>query len=794
MKKYINVLFIAVLITIAFESIAQPIAKNSISGSIIDEISKEPLPFATVIVKSLSDSTVSDGQITDENGTFSLKQVPSGRYELTFHFLGYEPFSIIRNVTGDKNDIDLGSIVLRESAATLDAVEVVAERSTVEQKIDRKVINIGKDLATSGPTAADLMVNLPSVDVDQDGTISLRGNDNVMILLDGKPTNLTSSQLLQQIPSNTIKKVELITNPSAKYVPEGMSGIINIVLHKNLERGLNANISSGVTIGEETRFNGSINANYRISKLNFFVNYGNTSGDSPFWGTISRPTDSSNEVWLTESNRISNLLKFGLDLDLNDKTRISGYTVLNEFKNDSYRTNDILFPNNESSNFGQEYGSLLTNNSTTYNFDIKHTGENFSLEFEADHNHLLSSEAADFIFFGSNVDVDQAAELIERERTSTTLNVDFERTWGNNTKLESGLEARIQKTNNSYITSNINFENSNFDFDRNIYAAYINWSQSLGSWSYQLGSRFEEFDLQSLFDEENSPEAPFNQTIYSIYPSASLSYVPDPSTRKNAFNLNLSRRVDRPNLDQVNPMRAWSSARVTNIGNPFLVPQFTSSIELNYTRQLSDGSITSGIFYRRIEDEITRFGFNDPENVENVLFPYNNYRDNSAYGLELSGSYQLASWWSFTSSLDLYTQLQRGVAQDAEREVRNVLFNFRMNHSWKVNKKLTFQMVSLYRGANTNLQYKTLDFYFINFGARHSVFENKGTISVNFNDIFHTQRFSFKGERPVIQEGSFNWDSQTVFIGYSHRFGSGKRLTAQRKRRDKNEKKNTGGL
>ncbi|NQZ78280.1 MAG: TonB-dependent receptor, partial [Ekhidna sp.] len=326
------------------------------------------------------------------------------------------------------------------------------------------------------------------------------------------------------------------------------------------------------------------------------------------------------------------------------------------------------------------------------------------------------------------------------------------------------------------------------------YAAYFNFRDDLGGWSYQLGARLEDFRTTGLFLEEGASVQDFSDQIYSIYPSFFLSYIPDQQNQRDAFNLSISRRVDHPNLDQINPMRAWSSARITNVGNPALVPQFTNSLEVNYTRQLKQGSVTSGLFYRQIQDEITRFGFNDPANAENVLFSYANYQDNAAYGFELTGNYQLMPWWSFTTSFDLYSQLQRGVAQDEFREVRNTLYNFRMNHSVKATKRLTFQVIGLYRGGNTNLQYRTLSFYFVNAGARYSVFDGKGTLSVNFNDIFHTQQFSFEGERPVLQIGSFDWDSQTLFVGYSHRLGRGKKHSVRRKRRDSNEKKSIGGL
>ncbi len=769
--------------------------KGSVSGIIKDGDLQEPIPFVTVFLKTIAEDTILTGQITNTEGAFEIKQIPNGDYRLVVQFVGFK--DLIESISIDQENprLELGTLLMFDDVAVLNTVEVTAERSTIEQKVDRKIINVGKDLATAGPTAADLMLNIPSVDVDQDGNISLRGNENVMVLVDGKPTNQSASQLLEQLPSGSIKAIELITNPSAKYVPEGMSGIINIVLHKNTKLGFNGSVRGGLIMGEEVRSNGSMDLNYRTNKLNFFLNYATTDGPSPTWGTIDRLEENSQEIWFSLNDRTTHLIKGGFDVDLTAQTVFSAYTIANAFQNKAFRSTDILFAQSEALNFGQQYASDVENFTTTYNLDLKHQfNEASKLELELDHSLFDGDERADFGFYGTAFEAESAIEQIGNKRENTTVNLDYERDLNEGKKLELGLEARIQRTNNAYQTTNPNFENGVYDLDRDIYAAYVNYRQKLGRWSYQLGARFEEFNQESVFMEEGRDGQNNDDLIRTVYPSAFLSYVPDAKTQRDAFNLSVSRRVDRPNVNQLNPMRAWSSARITNIGNPSLVPQFTNSIEFNYTRQLKEGSLTSGIFYRKIFDEITRFGFNDEENQGNILFSYENYQDNAAYGFELSGNYQITSVWSFTSSLDVYSQTQRGVAQDEFREVQNTIYNVRTNHSFKVSKNFTLQLIGLYRGGNTNLQYRTLSFYFMNLGARYNVFKGKGTLSLNFNDLFHTQRFAFDGERPVLQVGNYKFDSQTILLGYSHQFGKGKKKNVSRKKRDSNEKKNVGGF
>ena len=459
---------------------------------------------------------------------------------------------------------------------------------------------------------------------------------------------------------------------------------------------------------------------------------------------ISRPGDPSDENWVSSRTPTSHLIKGGVDYSLSDRTVISAYSIQNVFNQTSDRFTSITFPIESARDISQTYISDVDNRNSTYNFDIKHNflKEGANVELEVDYSDFNSTDLADFTFEGEGSRQSVAFEDIGIKRENTTINLDFTNPFGNGNKLELGVEARIQNTRNSYETDNLDFNTSTYDFDRDIYSAYASYSRNKGKWSYQLGARAEGFSMEGTLKEEGLPDQQFKSPIFSIYPSAFLSYVPDPEKRKNTFNVSLSRRVDRPNLVQLTPIRVWSSPRITNIGNPDLIPQFTNSIEFNYTRQLKDGSITSGVFARQIQDEITRFAFTTADNPDNILFSYDNYRDNNAFGFEFSGNYKLTSFWSFNGSFDIYMQKQRGLIRDELREVDNILYNFRTNHSFKVSKRLTFQLIGLYQGPNTNLQYKRLSFYFVNIGGRYSMFDGNGTLSISFNDIFKNQQFS----------------------------------------------------
>ncbi|PQJ80151.1 TonB-dependent receptor domain-containing protein [Polaribacter porphyrae] len=777
-----NTLILLILIVFSSSLIAQ---KGTVSGKILDKETKEAISYANIIIKS-SDKIVSGG-ITDNNGRFKISKIELNTYTLEVQFIGFKTFSKTIAFTKNKTKIDLGTILLEEDATSLDAVAITVERSTIMQKVDRKVITIGKDLTTVGASASDIMTNIPSVSINQDGDISLRGNENVRILIDGKPTNLSSRELLQQIPATSLKTIELITNPSAKYNPEGMSGIINFILKKDANLGFNGSFNTGFTYGERARYNNSINLNYRRGKINFYGNYGNNFGKSLSFGKVTRTIEKTSQTTDNVNDNTSHLVKLGFDYFINDKNTFSFYTNQNFVNNNIDGNRGILFFNNPADNFNQIDITNTENTNASYNFDFKHdfNKEKHSIELEVDYNTLDSENTYDFIFSGNRPSIDYT-ELIANKRTNTTINLDYTNPISDNTTLELGLETRIRKTDNIYETGNPNFNNSAFSYDREIYSFYATISQFWHKWQYNFGVRLEDYNVAANFFENGEAPFFFTDKLFNIFPSGFLKYVPS-ETSKNSYQFSFSRRIDRPSLNQINPIRLLNTPQIIITGNPSLVPQFTNSIELNYTRKINKGNITFGGFYRQISDEINRRGFFDTNNPNLLIIDYDNFDDNNAYGLELSASYKPLNWWTINSSFDVYSREQKGVIENESVSVNNTLLNAKINQSFKASKNLTFQLFALYTGKQKVLQYELKENYFVNAGARYNFAKGKGTLSVNFNDIFRTQRFAFEAYRTIIQTGEFRRDSRSVFVGLSYLFG-GKNKNLKRKKRDTNVK------
>jgi outer membrane receptor protein involved in Fe transport len=773
---------------------------GNIYGKVIDKNSKQPIPYVNISVKL--EGKIITGGITQDNGSFIIKNLELKEYTVEFQFIGYKKQIIPVNLKTNKN-VNLNTISLEEEAVQLEGVEIVKEKSTYEQKIDRKIINVGKDLISAGATAGEILNNIPSVSVDaQTNAISLRGNENVRVLIDGKPTNIDPAQLLKQIPSASIKQIELITNPSAKYNPEGMSGIINIVLNKNSNQGFNASINNGVTFANTPKANSSFDMNYKTGKFNLYTNYGFNHGMQANHGKINSFQPNANKFVEMDflNKNTSHLYKIGVDYYLDDNNTLSIYTNQNIFFSsgiskvfvdyDSVSIPDILQTNN----------SHNDNTTGTYNLDFKHKfkkeGENIELEYNFNRN--KANENSLFSIVSNSVETLNPND-INNINNNTKINLDYTNPLSENAKLESGLETRIENTNNTF-NRDLAY-NSDFQYERRINSAYTTYGKQWTKWGFQVGARFENYTADAKFnaldsnDENGNGDTTeiitktFNDKINTVYPSGYISYK---QSDKNSFNFNYSRRVDRPSIGQVNPIREWSTPTVISVGNPNLRPQFTNSFELNYTRKTKIGSISSVVFYRVITSEITRLVEIDPTNSNRNILSFANFKDNSSYGAEISGNLDFTKWWSANIGTDIYFRKIRGTvtSQFVEKDIS--VFNARINNTFKATKNLRFQLFEMYRGQEQVLQFLRKRTYKTDIGASYNILNGQGTLSARASDIFKTMNFSFDGDLPYEQVGEFNWESRSVYLGFNYRFGGGKNVALQRKQRDKNETQGGG--
>ncbi|CAM3983233.1 MULTISPECIES: TonB-dependent receptor domain-containing protein [Flavobacterium] len=780
--KLVLILFLSNVISLFAQN------SGSISGKVVDKKTNEPLPYVTIVVKE-SENIITGG-ITSESGEFNIEKLIPKKYTIEIQFIGYKTIVKDIDLTNDKK-INIGTISIEEDVAQLEGVELVKERSIMEQKIDRKVINVGKDLISAGASAGEIMNNIPSVSVDpQTNQISLRGNSNVRILIDGKPTNISPEQLLKQIPSASIKQIELITNPSAKYNPEGMSGIINIVLHKNANDGFNGSVNSGITFGKTPKVNTAIDLNYKTGKVNIYGNYGFNHGKNANDGFINsfELNNHNRQDFKFNNKNTSHLFKVGMDYFINDANTLSFYTTQNLFNGDGTGRTYVDYVNPSTADILQLFNSDTESNSQAYNLDYKHNfkkeGENIELELNFNKNDSPERTTFNFPFISN-----YSLNTVDNTNDNFIINLDYVNPISESTKLETGLETRIENTSNLLAIDN-NYDSS-FNYERRIYSAYATYGKQWKKWSAQVGTRIEKFEAEASFKKIGESNTSFSDDFVTLYPSGFVSYEPNDN---NSFNFSIARRVDRASIQQLNPIREWSTPTIDSKGNPDLDPQFTNSFELNYTRRTKIGSITSGLFYRKIYDEINRYIYESPTDPNKNILTYDNFKDNDAFGLEISGNLNFTKWWSANFGVDAYFRKLRGIVATDAVEVNTTIFNTRLNNSFKATKDLRFQLFGMYRGEDLNLQFLRKPMWRADIGASYTVLKGKGTVSARFSDMFKAMKFSFEGNLPYKQVGAFRWESQTVYLGFNYRFGGGKNKALQRKERDKNETKNNGGI
>tara|TARA_B100000795_G_C22806401_1_gene445173 strand:+ start:5418 stop:7832 length:2415 start_codon:yes stop_codon:yes gene_type:complete len=803
MKKSIA-LFLVFLSLPFFSQTKKEVIRNVgiIIGEIVDSKTKEPLSYVNITCKYKSKIIITGG-ITDDKGNFLIEKLPFDSIFIDVQFIGYKTIKKLIVLSESQQKLDVSTLFLEEEINPLEEVVIKSETSTIVQKIDRKVINIGKDLASAGTNSLQLLENIPSVQVDfSSRTISLRGNSNVRVLIDGKPSNLSSSKLLKQIPSSSVKSIELITNPSAKYNPEGMSGIINIILKKNTTIGFNGSLNIGTEHSINNRPTGSLNFNYRNGSINIYANYGLDFGKFETVAFFDRTDIDLNQNIDYIDNSTSNYLKTGIDIYINKMNTLSFYTSQSSTDTD-FSINTKVIENNilvfNAPNLSQFYTKEQAYN-IDYTLDIDEKGQN--IEFEVNLT-KTSNPQNDFNkeVIDLNSKVFNYTNTITNNSDTFLGNLDYTKPISGG-KLELGIAARIQNTFNNIITDqeieiSNNSEttlkgNSTFKYDRYIYSGYINYTKKIKKTAFQGGIRLEHFSVNGLFSNtQQSTIEPYSDKLLIIYPSAYFTYY---ASKKNEFQIGYSRRVDRPGIEQVSPIQEWSSPLSISIGNRTLRPQFTNSFEVNYTKSIKKGHLSFGLFYRRTSDKIGRIIIKDVANENRQIFSYSNYDTADSYGVEFSSSIKITKWWRFRPSSNLYIQDSQGLINNKNESIKNTMFRINLRNNFKASKKLSFQISSIYKGKNENIQFKIKPYFLINAAAQLSVLKGNGSVTLRGTDIFDGYKLDFSATNPFSQSGQYTLEYSSIYLGFSYDFGSGTNRARNRKYRKNNETRGSGGV
>ncbi|PKH51782.1 hypothetical protein CXF68_14290 [Tenacibaculum sp. Bg11-29] len=756
-------------------------SQNSISGKITDGTTNDIISWADVIL--YQGETIVTAVITNDKGEFSLENIKDGAYKLKTHYLGYKEYSADFELKN--NEKKQFSIQLESDASELDEVVIIAEKTTIQHRSDRKIVNLGKDLLSSGAAATDIFNKLPSVKVSVDGNVSLRGDQNVKILVNGKSQSLPNDRLLQQIPSSAISKIEIITNPSAKYEAAGVSGIINIITKRKYNIGGKINLSTAIGTGKELRANSNIDISYATKKIKTYVNY---SYNKSIWDTKEISNNERESIkFENQQNQLSfnktPYLKGGLDFFIDSTSALSVSASLSKYSFASSGKNNIIetsLLDNTITNSIFKLESKSTGNNNDFNINYRKELNGSDHYIEADANYSFSP-----FKFNSDRKTDrdnstttelQGDNLIDSSNI-TTLNLDYYKNTEKST-LELGLRSELrnlEKSQNFYmITQTETQTNTNYKYNDGIYAAYGVYDRQFGDLSIKGGLRLEHTAF-NLKNNDNTIKSDYTD----LFPSLSASF----NKNGHKLSLNYSRRISRPSVWHISNTIFTFSQYSQFSGNPDLKPEYANKMEFNYYKKFEKFNLNSSIFYTGVSDVIT---FVTTINGNNAINYFDNVGKSQNYGLELYSRINLFNWWDATVDATYYFKKFKN-----QSFLNTKTFNheYNINNTFKPFNGVSVQANFGIRPKNVGLQNTTKGFSYTDLAISKDLFNKKGQIILRVNDIFDSKKRTNYGE---VNGFSFNSVSQSpssrhlyVTFKYNLSFGNKNITDKNRNRKDR---------
>jgi outer membrane receptor protein involved in Fe transport len=785
-----------------------------ITGVIQDSASSGPIEYATVGIYRMNDSSLVNGTVTGTSGSFRITGIPYGSYYLEANFLGYDKKRISSiQITSKASSIDLGKISLHAAVTEIGAVEVVAQSQRVEYKIDKKVVNVSQDITAAGGTLVNVLENTPSVQVDVEGNVTLRGSGNFQLLIDGKPSVIQGSEGLQQIPASAVQSLEIITSPSAKYDPDGEAGIINVIMKKQKNNGIGGIVNA--SIGTREKYTADFLLNIRRDKINFYI--GGEYADQNFHmnGESERRTylgDTTTYI-LTNSNghfaRNSLNFKTGFDyyIDRMSTLSLSGGITNRKFNRDFYSRNTWFTGPASIDSFYRE-DNTGSDKDLAYNLNLdfikKYNEKNHMLQASLYYSSAEENELEDQLVRKTNDRYEVIGQEPVRSRSRTNhpetnlrLELDYTHPVGSASKVEMGLQSRWDIDEANYIYEdyqplgnewihNDSISNSLNYLDA-IQSAYGIYSGPLGKFEYQLGLRAE-YDNRTL-DQKTSQES-FTYQKMHFFPSF---YIIRKLSDAHQLQFTYSRRIQRPRERELNPFKEFRGSNMVFYGNPALRPEFTNAFELNYQYTFKKGFLSLETYYRRTTDKITRISGNDSIAGKQLFFntSVNADRDYSL-GVELMTNLDLNRWWQLNLTGNFYHYQLQGQVDDSQVTSTSTTWRTNFSTMFKLKWDTRIQFMGFYNGPSNTLQGKREGFFVANMAIRKEMLKKQLSVSLNVRDMFATGRFAFTSEGPdFYMSNNMRRESPVVTINLTYRLNNYKQAA---RRNNGNEAEEMNGF
>ncbi|MEA1786286.1 TonB-dependent receptor [Arenibacter sp. GZD96] len=785
----------------------------TLTGTVLDQEYGVPLEYATLVLQSVRDPERITGGITDADGKFSVETM-AGVYNIRVEYISYNSYTLDNQTLNESKD--LGTIRLSPNVEQLEAVEVVGEKTTVEVRLDKKIYNIGKDLTTSGATISDALSNVPSVTVDVEGVISLRGNDNVRILINGRPSALAgfgSTDALRQLPADAIEKVEVITSPSARYDAEGTAGILNIILKKEKTLGFNGTVNTSIGYPEAAQI--TSNLNLRTDKFNIFTtfsySYREPPGNGLFDNTftvgdfsriiedrdIERKTNSFNinlgmEYFITEKSSITGSFFTRLsddeDLTSNDSRRFVGTTLDSRTLRTELETED-----DKTYQVALNYINNFDDNGHKLNADFQYSkGDEEEFQIIEENNVFPNTQ---LLALENVLQTEIENEyLIQADYVLPLGDAQFEA--GFRSTLEetiTGFKLDTLNQNSGIFETNRNLTNT-FTYDENVHAVYTQYGNKYGKFSFLFGLRLENTEqkgkVDSEFDEEALQEilgpdidVNFDKNFLGLFPTVNLIY--ELAENEN-ITLGYNRRINRPRGFFINPFPSRSSR--TNIfqGNPDLDPAFANAYDIGYLKRWKELTLTASIYYQketnsfeRVQEETGQLTSDGIQIIRSIPI---NLSTNERYGGEAGILYNPTKWLRLNGSFNFFVFEKEGFFNGVDFGASNTSWFSRFSSKVSLPAKIEWQTNAFYRGPSENAQTRNEGIFSLDFAFSKDVMKDKGTISFNVSDVFNSRkRRSFTETAFFTSESEFQWRERQFTLSFLYRFNQPKERGRQQR-------------
>jgi outer membrane receptor for ferrienterochelin and colicins len=824
--KIFKITFILSLLLLSVTAFAQngPDGKKvTLTGTVTDGTTKEPLEFANIVIQNAAGNTMGGG-LTDDKGKYNV-QIAPGTYNIIFTFFSYKNFTLQnREITADTN---LGTTAMEADATVLEGVEIKAERTTVELKLDKRVYNIGNDMMVKGGTVSDVLDNVPSLSVDAEGNVALRGNQSVTILIDGRPSNLAGSnvaEVLRLLPADSVDKVEVITNPSARYDAEGGGGIVNIILKKGKADGFNGSLIANT--GDPANHGGSANLNFRSENFNLYSNLGynyrnnpgNSKTDSEYLDDDNNTESYTNErrtndrlrkgfnatvglEWMVDSTATwTNSVSFRRNTGNNPtKTYYDNYDANYDYLSSRYRLN---YQTSEESN---------VNYSTSFQKKFNDKGHELKIDMSASKN--IEDENAKISDEYINADIANSYQRTfnDTEESRGLIQADYVLPLGENGRFEAGYRGSFSQQDVDFVTEDlvgsdyVNNENytNHLIYKEKVNALYSQYGNKLGKFSYLLGLRWEDSNI----DVNLLTTSDYNNKRYNnFFPTAFASYE---FSESSSLSLSYARRINRPRGRFLNPFGGLESNINIFRGNPDINPSMTHAIDAGYMKKWRDLTLNSSAYFNMTDNSfqfVRQAGGTTADGTPITLTTPINLAKEYRFGFEFNINYNPFKWWRLNSNFNFYrnetqgdytftyTDPTTGVEVNDYQDFNNTAYAWttRLNSKITLPWKIDWQLNGNYEAPQNNAQGRRVGVASANTALSKDILKDKATVALNVQDIFNSRKMKNETYIPgqVSSYSEMQWRQRQVTLSFTYRFNMNKQ---DRQKEQQRQRQQEGG-